>query len=112
MVDETDRCEISADFNVITAQCALSSNFQVIAQQDTDNEVHKLYNNHSATPNSPVTVLVSAGGYQVSIFAIREGSGIMNSNVQYTDHVIVTAAMTTTVTAIRPTASNTGMTVT
>lgn len=62
--------------------------FQVIAQLHS--EVHKLHVNQSTESAGLVTVLVERDGeYQVSIFAIRDGMGILESKVEYTDQIIV-----------------------
>ena len=54
------------------------------------NEVHKLYVAQSMDLHTPVTVPVERDGeYQVSIFAIREGMGILGSGVGYTQQVMV-----------------------
>ena len=53
-------------------------------------EVHKFYTNQSTAPLTPVTVLVERDGlYQVTIFAIRGGRGILDSDVVYTQQVMV-----------------------
>ena len=63
---------------------------QVIVQSANASEVHKLYVNQSIDLNTPVTVSVERDGeYQVSIFATREGMGILGSYVQYTTKVTV-----------------------
>ena len=64
--------------------------YQVIAQLSEPSEVHKLYTNQSTAPLTPVTVLVERDGvYQVTIFAIRGGRGILDSDVMYTQQVMV-----------------------
>ena len=41
-------------------------------------------------PLGPVTVQVEVGGaYQVTVFPIREGMGILESNVAYTEEIAV-----------------------
>ena len=41
-------------------------------------------------PQGPVTVQVTVGGaYQVTVFPIREGMGILESNVAYTEEIAV-----------------------
>ena len=76
---------------------------QIIVQSTDVSEVHKLYVNQSMDLHTPVTVTVERDGeYQVSIFAIREGMGILGStysySVGYTEQVIVhTPAMESTI---------------
>ena len=72
--------------------------FQIIAQSSNSSKVHKLHVNQSMDLQTPVTVEVEEDGmYQVAIFAIREGTGILNSSyVKYIEHeaidVIITIA--------------------
>ena len=72
----------------------------MIVQSTNANEVHKLYIAQSKDVDTPVTVPVERDGeYQVSIFAIREGMGILGSSysVGYTEQVMVhTPAMEST----------------
>ena len=52
-------------------------------QLSNANEVQKLYVNQSTDPHTPVTVEVEKDGpYQVTIFPIREGRGILDSNAE------------------------------
>ena len=56
----------------------MATGFQMIAQLDSSKEVHKLHINQSMDLQTPVTVEVEESGvYQVTIFAIREGTGIV-----------------------------------
>ena len=67
---------------------ALVTGFQMIAQLNDSSEVHKLHVNQSIDLQTPVTVEVEETGmYQVAIFAIREGTGIVGSYVVYTGNV-------------------------
>ena len=67
-----------------------ANGIQVIVQLYNASEVHKLYVNQSMDLHTPVTVPVERDGeYQVSIFAIREGMGILGSTMQYTKIVKV-----------------------
>ena len=48
-------------------------------------------------PQGPVTVQVTVGGaYQVTVFPIREGMGILESNVAYTEEIVVDIAVHST----------------
>ena len=61
----------------------------MIAQSSNSSEVHKLHVNQSIDLQTPVTVKVEESGmYQVTIFAIREGTGIV-SYVGHKGHVQV-----------------------
>ena len=52
----------------------------MIAQLNNSSEVHKLHISQSTDLQTPVTVEVEESGmYQVAIFAIREGTGIVGS---------------------------------
>lgn len=64
--------------------------FQVIAQIKNTGEFHKLYVSQSMDLYTPVTVPVEKNGeYQVSIFVIRDRTGILYSKVDYEDIVKV-----------------------
>ena len=78
---ESDNCQISTDFGIIRTWCASSSgNYQVIAQLTTASDLQKLYTNESMSPETPVTIPVERDGeYLVSLIAIREGMGILDS---------------------------------
>ena len=82
-------------FSIITVECtypidSLAIGFQVIVQQISDSsQVHRLY--VEQTTHTTATVEVEETGvYQVSIFPLREGTGILDSNVEYTQQVAVT----------------------
>ena len=81
-------------------ESSFPAGIQVIVQSTNVNEVHKLYVAQSIDLDIPVTVPVERDGeYQVSIFAIREGMGILGSSygVWYTEQVMVhTLAMEST----------------
>ena len=89
-------CHINTSAHNILAHC--STQIQVIVVPRDNSDVHKLYINQSMDLHTPVTVPVERDGeYQVSIFAIREGMGILGSGVGYTEHVMVyTPAMEST----------------
>ena len=62
----------------------------MIAQLSNASEVQKLYVNQSMAPHTPVTVEVERDGlYQVTIFPIREGRGILESGAVQTQLVAV-----------------------
>ena len=70
-------------------ECAYPSNsaatgFQVIAQQIISSKVHKIYASKTSNCQTVASVLVEENGlYQVTIFAIRGGRGIVDSTVEY-----------------------------
>ena len=62
----------------------------MIVQRNMLNQVHKLY--VEQTTHTTATVEVEETGvYQVSIFPLREGTGILDSNVEYTQQVNVSS---------------------
>ena len=87
-------CTSTFSSGLIWAECSypnssFAAGIQVIVQSANVNEVHKLYVNQSMDLHTPVTVPVERDGeYQVSIFAIREGIGILGSGVGYTQQVM------------------------
>ena len=99
MLSHIEDCTIRKDPVSITVQCTYSPNsqatgFQVIAQQiSNSSQVHRLY--VEQTTHTTATVEVEETGvYQVSIFPLREGTGILDSNVEYTQQVSVVEATT------------------
>ena len=87
---------------MIFAECspinsALVTGFQMIAQLNNSSEVHKLHVNQSMDLQTPVTVEVEKRGmYQVTLFAIRKGTGIVGSFVGYIGHIQVVVGDVTT----------------
>ena len=80
---------------LIFAECSypdssFAAGIQVIVQSANVSEVHKLYVNQSMDLHTPVTVPVERDGeYQVSIFAIREGMGILGPTGQYYSNGVI-----------------------
>ena len=69
----------------------------MIAQLNDSSEVHKLHVNQSMDLQTPVTVEVEEDGmYQVAVFAIRVGTGIVSSS--YVEYIAVSDDMTMTTT--------------
>ena len=92
---------------LIWAECShpsssFAAGIQVIVQSTNVSEVHKLYVNQSMDLHTPVTVPVERGGeYRVSVFAIRNGTGILGSTVQYmTVPVRISATISATTTYV------------
>ena len=68
-----------------------ASGLQVIVQLKSASGVQKLYSNQSMDPHTPVTVEVERDGlYQVTVFPITEGRGILDSSTIHTQLVTVT----------------------
>ena len=81
-------CHINTLAHSILAHC--SARIQVVVVPKDISEVHKLYVAQSMDRHTPVTVPVEGDGeYQVFIFAIREGIGILGTGVGYTQQVTV-----------------------
>ena len=80
---------------IIEAECVYSSDpsitgFQVIAQKISSSNIHKILTNQTRNRQTLVTIQTDANGtYEVVIFAVREGSGILHSDVQFSDVMIV-----------------------
>lgn len=71
---------------------SLATGFQMMAQQTSNsNQVHKLYVSQASRQQlAAASVEVEENGtYQVSIFAVRGGRGILDSNVEYTEEVVL-----------------------
>ena len=68
----------------------MATGLKVIAQLSNSSEVHKLHINQSMDLQTPVTVEVEESGtYQVTIFGIRDETGIFSSNVKHAEEVMV-----------------------
>lgn len=95
-------CSITTDFDLIKAECtypnkSTATGFQLLAHICHSNEVNITYINQTHNRHTPATVQVDQSGtYQVSIFAIRGGKGIQDSNVEYIERVMVHVMMDTT----------------
>ena len=82
---------------------SLATGFQVIAQQISDSSrVHKLYVEQT-THTTAIVEVEETGVYQVSIFPLREGTGILDSNVEYIEQVTVAEVTFAEVTTEPPT---------
>ena len=86
----------------LVVECAYPSDstatgFQVIAQLSNISEVQRLYVNKTTDQQAPVSVLVEEDGmYLVTIFAIREERGIVDSNVEHRVELYVVNGVVTT----------------
>ena len=92
LLSNIESCSVSIDQFSIEAQCTYPSNspatgFQMIAHL-TGSSDHKLY--VEQTTHTTATVEVEETGvYQVSIFPLREGTGILDSNVEFMEQVTI-----------------------
>ena len=85
------------DLLIITAQCNNFGNIQVIVMQAFYGDVHKVHINQSTDLHTSVTIPVEKSGeYQVSIFAIREGIGILDSDLLHIERVTLTEVIKAT----------------
>ena len=89
-----EKCTITTTLDRIIASCSYPSNtvatgFQLIAHAQT--EVHKLYTNRTTTNRqAPVSLLLEADQiYQITILAIRSGTGIVNSIAYSAPHQLL-----------------------
>ena len=83
-------CTLNALDKHMQAECSCNSiavMFQMIVQASNHS---KVYSNQSMNPHTPVTVEVERDGlYLVTIFLIREGRGILDSEIYYMEQVLV-----------------------
>ena len=98
-----DTCDITNDLLQITVKCtflknSMATGLQVIAQQNGSNGIRKLYADYTTDRETPATIVVNEDGYMylVSVFAIREGRGIVDSSVEYTEQLIIPEIPVTT----------------
>ena len=86
-------CHINSSFRFIWAECMYPSNsrgFQVLAQLNEPSQVHKLFSGKAISPQTSVAIPVEEEGlYQITIMAIRWGTGVVGSNVEYRKTVII-----------------------
>ena len=86
----------------VSAECAYPSDSMATGFQMTvhQNGGRKLHTNKTTDRQTPASVEVEGSGtYQVTIFAIRGERGILNSNVEYSELLVVDVT--------RPTATTT-----
>ena len=80
---------------ILKAECVYPidssvTGFQLIAQKISSSNVHKLLTNQTRNRQTLVTLQTEeAGTYEVVIFAVRKGSGILDSGVQFSDVMTV-----------------------
>ena len=106
---EIDDCDISMTGLTISALCSLfstssSTGFMLVVQEKSVNGARRLLVNSTeqGEPQGPVTVQVAVGGaYQATVFPIREGMGILESNVAHREEIVVLSVTASTTTASR-----------
>ena len=97
---EIDDCEVLGSGLTVSAMCffsptSFSAGFLLVVLHKSVNDMRKLLVNttEQMQRQGPVTVQVGVGGvYQVTVFPIREGMGILESNVAYTEEVVLDTA--------------------
>jgi hypothetical protein len=79
---------------------SMVTGFQMIAQLRDVSKVHRL-SNRTTDHQIPASVMVEENGtYQVTVFAIKGGRGILDSIVEYSEKVIVETSVVDTTTSV------------
>ena len=86
-------CLVESTSKIISVQCTYSNpvvtGFQMIAQLNR-RQVQKIYTSKTINRQIPASVVVEDNGmYQVTVFAIRGESGIVDSDVEFRERVLV-----------------------
>ena len=69
----------------------MATGYQVIAYLNTLDQVHKIYTNMTTNCHTQITVEVEEHGtYLVSVIPLLEETGIIGSNVEYRDEIMLT----------------------
>ena len=97
---EIGDCDILISGLVVSVLCShsptsSSTGFMLVVQEKSVNGARRLLVNSTeqVEPQGPVTVEVAGGGaYQVTVFPIREGMGVLDSNVAYSEEIAVGVA--------------------
>ena len=90
-------CHINTWLHLILVECTYPlhttvAGFQVIARAPDYSETHKLY---SSKAERQVAIPVEENGlYQVTVLVIRRGAGILQSDVEYEEMLVVNDAVT------------------
>ena len=88
-------CHINTSLHLILVECTYPlhttvTGFQVIARAPDYSETHKLYSSKAVSPQRQVAIPVEENGlYQVTVLGIRRGSGILQSDVEYEEMLVV-----------------------
>ena len=94
-------CHIKTSLYLILVECTYpvhttATGFQVIACAPDYSQTHKLYSSKAESPQRQVAIPVQEDGlYQVTILGIRRGSGILQSDVEYEEVLVVNDTITT-----------------
>ena len=90
-----DNCSINISTFTVSTECTYPSNslatgFLLIVQLGDPDQVHKLYVNQTRDWQNSVSVEVEENGtYLVSVIPILEETGIIGSNVEYRDEIVL-----------------------
>ena len=93
-------CHIKTSLHLILVECTYplhttATGFQVIARAPDYSETHKLYRSKAESPQRQVAIPVEEDGlYQVTVLGIRRGAGILQSDVEYQEVLMVNDAVT------------------
>ena len=88
-------CHINSSLLHITVDCTYTTTtkatgYQVIAYLNTLDQVHKIYTNTTTNCHTQVTVEVEESGlYLVSVIPLLEETGIIGSNLEYRDEIVL-----------------------
>ena len=87
--DVNNNCEVNLSRNTVSAACDDSIvHFQMIVQSSDLKRVHKLYINQTTDNETTAGVTVKeTGQFHVTIFGVREESGILDSIIEYSGEV-------------------------
>ena len=96
-------CHIKTSLYLILVECTYPlhttvAGFQVIACAPDYSETHKLYSSKAESPQRQVAIPVQElkdGLYQVTVLGIRRGAGILQSDVEYQEVLVVNDTITT-----------------
>ena len=90
-----ENCSVKTSLHLILVECTYLTQttvtgFQVIARAPDYSETHKLYSSKAVSPQRQVAIPVEEDGlYQVTVLGIRRGAGILQSDVEYEEMLIV-----------------------
>ena len=106
-------CHINTSLHLILVECTYPvhttctvTGFQVIARAPDYSQTHKLYSSKAVSPQRQVAIPVQEDGlYQVTVLGIRRGSGILQSDVEYEEVLMVNDTITTGI-ILRPRSTN------
>ena len=88
-------CNINTWLHLILVECTYPlhttvAGFQVIARAPDYSETHKLYSSKAVSPQRQVAIPVEEDGlYQVTVLGIRRGAGLLQSDVEHVEMLMV-----------------------